>query len=48
MPILNDAGVADYPRDMIAELLARERITTTSPLTGEPLSARPGRVTGGR
>jgi 8-oxo-dGTP diphosphatase len=35
MPILNDAGVAAYPREMIADRLAREQITMASLLTGE-------------
>jgi 8-oxo-dGTP diphosphatase len=35
MPILNDAGVAAYPRQMITDRLARERITMASLLTGE-------------
>jgi hypothetical protein len=35
MPILNEAGAAAYPRDLIAGRLAREQITMTSLLTGE-------------
>jgi 8-oxo-dGTP diphosphatase len=35
MPILNDAGAAAYPRDLIAARLTREHITMTSLLTGE-------------
>jgi hypothetical protein len=35
MPILNDARAAAYPRQVIAELLAREQITMASLLTGE-------------
>jgi hypothetical protein len=38
MPILNDAGAAACPRDLITERLAREHITMTSLLTGQ---ARP-------
>jgi 8-oxo-dGTP diphosphatase len=38
MPILNEAGVAAYPREVIAENLAREQITMTSLLTGEPFA----------
>jgi ADP-ribose pyrophosphatase YjhB (NUDIX family) len=38
MPILNDAGVAAYPRELIASGLAREQITMTSLLTGESFS----------
>jgi 8-oxo-dGTP diphosphatase len=41
MPILNDAGVAAYPREVIAGRLAREQITMASLLTEEtfaPLS----------
>jgi 8-oxo-dGTP diphosphatase len=36
MPILNDAGVAAYPREVIARRLSAEQITMTSLLTGEP------------
>ena len=35
MPILNDAAVASYPREMIADRLACEQIAMTSLLTGE-------------
>jgi 8-oxo-dGTP diphosphatase len=35
MPILNEAGAAAYPRDLIADRLARGQITMTSLLTGE-------------
>jgi hypothetical protein len=35
MPILNEAGAAAYPRDLIAGRLAREQIAMTSLLTGE-------------
>jgi 8-oxo-dGTP diphosphatase len=38
MPILNDAGVAAYPREVIAGLLAREQIAMASLLTGEAFS----------
>ena len=34
MPILNEAGAAAYPRELIAGL-AREQITMTCLLTGE-------------
>jgi 8-oxo-dGTP diphosphatase len=42
MPILNEAGAAAYPRDLIADLLAREQIAMTSLLTGESFSVLPG------
>ena len=35
MPILNDAGAAAYPGELIAGRLARERIAMTNLLTGE-------------
>ena len=35
MPILNDAGAAAYPRELIAGLLGREQISMTSLLTGQ-------------
>ncbi len=35
MPILNDAGAAAYPRELIEDLMARERIVMTNLLTGE-------------
>lgn len=41
MPILNDAGVAAYPRELIAGLLAREQITMASLLTGESFNTAP-------
>jgi 8-oxo-dGTP diphosphatase len=41
MPILNDAGVAAYPRELIAERLACERITMTGLLTGEAFGSVP-------
>ena len=41
MPILNDAGAAAYPRELIAERLACERITMTSLLTGEAFGSVP-------
>lgn len=41
MPILNDAGAADYPRGLISGLLARERIAMASLLTGESFGAPP-------
>ncbi len=34
MPILNDAGAAAYPRELIAGRLERKQITMTSLLTG--------------
>ena len=47
MPILNDADVAAYPREMIANRLAAEQITMTSLLTGETFGPTP-RATAGR
>ena len=41
MPILNDAAVAAYPRQMIADRLAREQITMASLLTGEVFGPLP-------
>jgi len=45
MPILNDAGAAAYPRELITERLAREQIAMTCLLTGQsfgqPPCARP-------
>ena len=45
MPILNDAGAAAYPGELIAGRLARERIAMTNLLTGEtfgrPTISRP-------
>jgi 8-oxo-dGTP diphosphatase len=38
MPILNDAGAAAYPPDMVADRLAREQITMTNLLTGQACS----------
>jgi hypothetical protein len=38
LPILNDAGVAAYPGELIAGRLARERIAMTNLLTGETFS----------
>lgn len=38
MPILNDAGAAAYPRDLIVARLASEHISMTSLLTGESFS----------
>lgn len=54
MPILNDAGAAAYPGELIAGRLAREQIAMTNLLTGEtfgrPTVPRPvtGAVTTGR
>jgi 8-oxo-dGTP diphosphatase len=42
MPILNEAGAAAYPRERIADRLAREQITMTSLLTGQTFSRLPG------
>jgi 8-oxo-dGTP diphosphatase len=42
MPILNDAGAAAYPRDVIADRLVREHITMASLLTGVTFGALPG------
>jgi len=49
MPILNDARAAAYPRELIADRLAREQIVMASLLTGESFSssAEVGSVTGG-
>ena len=47
MPILNDAGAAAYPRELIADRLAREHITMTNLLTGQS-SASPHPVTASR
>jgi 8-oxo-dGTP diphosphatase len=44
MPILNDAGVAAYPRELIAGHLAAEQITMTSLLTGEAFGSPPRAV----
>jgi 8-oxo-dGTP diphosphatase len=41
MPILNDAGTAAYPRELIAGRLAREQITMTSLLTGQSFGPPP-------
>ena len=48
MPILNDAGAAAYPREMIADRLAREQIAMSSLLTGEAFGSLPGVVTARR
>jgi 8-oxo-dGTP diphosphatase len=39
MPILNDAGAAAYPRDLVEDRMRRERITMTNLLTGEVFGA---------
>jgi 8-oxo-dGTP diphosphatase len=44
MPILNDAGAAAYPRELIADRLAAERISMTSLLTGEVYGSFPDAV----
>lgn len=44
MPILNDAGVAAYPRELIADRLAGEQISMSSLLTGESFGPLPGVV----
>ena len=44
MPILNDAGAATYPRELIADRLAREQIAMSSLLTGEAFGPLPGVV----
>ena len=44
MPILNDAGAAAYPRELIDDRLAGEQITMTSLLTGQSFG-QPPRVT---
>lgn len=46
MPILNDARVAAYPREMIADRLAREQITMASLLTSEVFGPLPRPVAG--
>ena len=43
MPILNEAGAAAYPRELIAERLAREQITMTGLLTGQTFGQPPRR-----
>jgi 8-oxo-dGTP diphosphatase len=48
MPILNDAGVAAYPPEMIAGRLAAERIAMTSLLTGQAFGPAPSAVRGSR
>lgn len=48
MPILNEAGVAAYPPELIAGRLAREHITMASVLTGAAYSSAPRTVTGQR
>jgi 8-oxo-dGTP diphosphatase len=42
MPILNDAGSAAYPRELIEDRLAAQNITMTSLLTGAAYGARNG------
>ena len=44
MPILNDAGAAAYPREVIADRLAREQIAMASLLTGEAFGPLTGMV----
>jgi 8-oxo-dGTP diphosphatase len=44
MPILNEAGAAAYPRELIADRLAREQIAMASLLTGETFGPLPGVV----
>ena len=44
MPILNDAGVAAYPRELIADRLVREQIAMSSLLTGESFGPLPSVV----
>jgi 8-oxo-dGTP diphosphatase len=46
MPILNDAGLAAYPRQMIADRLAHEQIAMASLLTGEAFGPLPHAVAG--
>lgn len=48
MPILNDAGAAAYPRELIADRLAREHITMTNLLTGQSSGSSPHPVTASR
>jgi len=48
MPILNDAGVAAYPPEVLAGRLAREQITMASLLTGEAFGPLPRAVAGRR
>ena len=44
MPILNDAGAAAYPREVIADRLVREQIAMSSLLTGEAFGPLPAAV----
>ncbi len=44
MPILNDAGAAGYPRELIADRLAREQVAMSSLLTGEAFGPLPSVV----
>jgi hypothetical protein len=44
MPILNDAGAAPYPRELIYDRLGREQIAMTSLLTGEAFGPLPRAV----
>lgn len=48
MPILNDAGAAAYPRELIHDRLGREQIAMTSLLTGEAFGPSPRAVAIGR
>jgi 8-oxo-dGTP diphosphatase len=48
MPILNDAGAAAYPRELLAGRLAREQITMANLLTGEAFGPLPRAVAGRR
>jgi 8-oxo-dGTP diphosphatase len=45
MPILNNASAAAYPRELIADRLAREQIGMSSLLTGEAFGLPPAVVT---
>jgi hypothetical protein len=44
MPIVNDAGAAASPRELIADRLAREQIAMSSLLTGETFGSLPAVV----
>jgi 8-oxo-dGTP diphosphatase len=48
MPILNDAGAAAYPRELIYDRLDREQIAMTNLLTGEAIGPLPRAVAIGR
>jgi 8-oxo-dGTP diphosphatase len=43
MPILNDAGVSAYPRELIEDRMTRDGIRMTNVLTGETFGRTPAR-----